>query len=58
MAIYRISDADEQKLRAWAEENNIQIEELDSGNYSTACPKCGDNEFWHNGECGHCGFMA
>ena len=58
MAIYRISDADEQKLRAWAEENNIQIEELDSGNYSTACPKCGDNEFWHNGYCAHCGFMA
>lgn len=22
----------------------------------TSCPNCGDDEFWHDGECGHCGY--
>lgn len=21
-----------------------------------SCPNCGDDEFWHYGECGHCGY--
>ena len=21
-----------------------------------SCPKCGDNEFWNGGMCGHCGY--
>ena len=22
----------------------------------TSCPNCGDDEFWHYGKCGHCGY--
>lgn len=56
MAIYRMSDADSRKFHDWAEENDIQFEELESENYLESCPECGDYEFWHYGHCTHCRF--
>ncbi len=55
--LYKISNWEQQiAFEKWAEENNIQFEKLDEGNYVDACPECGDYEFWHGGHCGHCGF--
>lgn len=39
-----------------AGENHIAFEELDERNYVDMCPECSDQEFWHSGRCGHCGF--
>lgn len=55
--LYKINDWKQAAaFEKWAEENNIQFEQLDDGNYLDACPECGDYEFWHSGHCGHCGY--
>ena len=57
MRLYTIEDdAAAAAFEKWAEENHIAFKELDERNYVDTCPECGDQEFWHGGRCGHCGF--
>lgn len=54
--IYKITNYKKAILfEQWAKDNDVYYEELDEGNYVDKCPECGDDEFWHNGCCGHCG---
>lgn len=55
--LYRIENYEQAiQFENWAKENAVLFVELDDGNYVDACPECGDFEFWHSGNCGHCGF--
>lgn len=57
MRLYKIDNDESAVLfEKWANENSIEFEELDEGNYIDECPECGDYEFWHGGHCGHCGY--
>lgn len=57
MHLYKIEDdAAAAAFEKWAGENHIAFEELDERNYVDMCPECSDQEFWHSGRCGHCGF--
>ena len=54
--LYKINDWNQAAaFEKWAEENGIEFEQLDDGNYLGSCPNCGDSDFWHGGHCGHCG---
>ena len=54
--LYRVDDAQADRLELIMSERKINFETLDELNYADACPGCGDGEFWHSGHCSHCGF--